>query len=115
MAVEALCAALSLHERACTGVLDGLLCDDGGGPAASAHVRHRPPTTGFVLLMRLLEQVDRVHLVGFDGFAGNKELHYYRERRLQVEVNAAGALLHDWGREQLGIQRLVDEGRVVLL
>ena len=76
---------------------------------------HQVPTTGFVLLMRLLEQVDRVHLVGFDGFAGNKELHYYRERRLQVEVNAAGALLHDWGREQLGIQRLVDEGRVVLL
>ena len=53
--------------------------------------------------------------VGFDGFVSGKELHYYRERRTQVQVNAAGALLHDWAKEQYGIQKLVDEGRVVLL
>ena len=41
--------------------------------------------------------------------------HYYRERRTQLQVNAAGALLHDWAKEQYGIQKLVDEGRVVLL
>ena len=53
--------------------------------------------------------------VGFDGFVSGKELHYYRERRSQLQVNAAGALLHDWAKEQYGIQKLVDEGRVVLL
>jgi hypothetical protein len=53
--------------------------------------------------------------VGFDGFVSGKELHYYRERRTQLQVNAAGALLHDWAKEQYGIQKLVDEGRVVLL
>lgn len=53
--------------------------------------------------------------VGFDGFASGKELHYYRERKMQVQVNAAGALLHDWAKEQFGIQKLVDEGKVVLL
>lgn len=67
------------------------------------------------MLIRLLESVDRVHLVGFDGFAIGKELHYYKERRMQLQVNAAGALLHDWAAEQAGIQRLIDEGRVVLL
>mmetsp|Transcript_1822 Transcript_1822/g.4025 ORF Transcript_1822/g.4025 Transcript_1822/m.4025 type:complete len:184 (-) Transcript_1822:152-703(-) len=76
---------------------------------------HQVPTTGFVMLTRLLEINDRVHLVGFDGFVSGKELHYYRERRTQVQVNAAGALLHDWAKEQYGIQKLVDEGRVVLL
>ena len=120
------------------------------------------PTTGFVMLTRLLEVSARVHLgplpastspaplpqppapapgprprpqprprprprppasrgarrrgaVGFDGFVSGKELHYYRERRSQLQVNAAGALLHDWAKEQYGIQKLVDEGRVVLL
>ncbi|KAL3918486.1 MAG: hypothetical protein SGPRY_005998 [Prymnesium sp.] len=73
------------------------------------------PTTGFVMLMRLLETVDCVHLVGFDGFSIGKELHYYQEQRMQLQVNAAGALLHDWVAEQRGIQRLIDEGRVVLL
>ena len=53
--------------------------------------------------------------MGFDGFVSGKELHYYRERRTQLQVNAAGALLHDWAKEQYGIQKLVDEGRVVLL
>lgn len=76
---------------------------------------HQVPTTGFVMLTRLLELTDRVHLVGFDGFSKGKELHYYRERRRQLQVNAAGALLHDWAKEQFGIQKLVDEGRVVLL
>jgi hypothetical protein len=76
---------------------------------------HQVPTTGFVMLTRLLEINDRVHLVGFDGFVSGKELHYYRERRTQLQVNAAGALLHDWAKEQYGIQKLVDEGRVVLL
>ena len=33
----------------------------------------------------------------------------------QIRVNAAGALLHDWAKEQAAIQRLIDEGRVVLL
>ena len=73
------------------------------------------PTTGFVMLMRLLESVDRIHLVGFDGFVSGAELHYYKERRVQVRVNAAGALLHDWAKEQAAIRRLIDEGRVVLL
>jgi len=76
---------------------------------------HQVPTTGFVMLIRLLESVERVHLVGFDGFGSGKELHYYKERRMQLQVNAAGALLHDWAAEQAGIQRLIDEGRVVLL
>lgn len=67
------------------------------------------------MLMRLLETVDCVHLVGFDGFSIGKELHYYQEQRMQLQVNAAGALLHDWVAEQRGIQRLIDEGRVVLL
>jgi hypothetical protein len=61
---------------------------------------------------RLLFQV---HLVGFDGFHSGSELHYYKERRMQLQVNAAGALLHDWGREQVGIRRLMEEARVVLL
>ena len=73
------------------------------------------PTTGFVMLMRLLESVDRIHLIGFDGFVTGKELHYYKERRVQVRVNAAGALLHDWQKEQAAIRRLIDDGRVVLL
>ncbi|KAL1496148.1 hypothetical protein AB1Y20_014767 [Prymnesium parvum] len=76
---------------------------------------HQVPTTGFVMLMRLLETVERVHLVGFDGFAIGKELHYYQERRMHLQVNAAGALLHDWVAEQKGIQQLIDEGRVVLI
>jgi hypothetical protein len=45
---------------------------------------HQVPTTGFVMLIRLLESVDRVHIVGFDGFSSGKELHYYKERRMQV-------------------------------
>ena len=77
---------------------------------------HQVPTTGFVMLMRLLESVDRIHLVGFDGFGGaGQELHYYKERKRQIRVNAAGALLHDWGKEQAAIQRLIDAGRVVLI
>jgi hypothetical protein len=73
------------------------------------------PTTGFVLLMRLLETVERIHVVGFDGFGIGMELHYYKERKRQIRVNAAGALLHDWVKEQAAIRRLIDEGRVVLL
>ena len=76
---------------------------------------HQVPTTGFVMLMRLLEATDRVHLIGFDGFGTGKELHYYKEKAPQVRVNAAGALLHDWAKEQAAIRRLIDEGRVVLL
>ena len=76
---------------------------------------YQVPTTGFVLLTRLLESVERVHLVGFDGFGIGKELHYYKEQKMQLQVNAAGALLHDWAAEKVGIQRLIDEGRVVLL
>ena len=34
---------------------------------------------------------------------------------MQVRVNAAGALLHDWGKEQAAIRRLIDDGRVVPL
>ena len=73
------------------------------------------PTTGFVMLMRLLECVDQVHIVGFDGFSTGKELHYYKERRIQFRVNAAGALLHDWAKEQAAIRRLIEDGRLVLL
>ena len=39
----------------------------------------------------------------------------YPSQRLQLQVNAAGALLHNGSAEQAGIQRLIDEGRVVLL
>ena len=83
----------------------------------SASLRlHQVPTTGFVMLTRLLERVDRVHLVGFDGFGTpGQELHYYKERKRQIRVNAAGALLHDWAKEQLAIQRLIELGRVVPL
>ena len=45
---------------------------------------HQVPTTGFVMLIRLLESVETVHIVGFDGFSLGKELHYYKERRMQV-------------------------------
>uniref|UniRef100_A0A7S0ITW9 Uncharacterized protein n=1 Tax=Calcidiscus leptoporus TaxID=127549 RepID=A0A7S0ITW9_9EUKA len=76
---------------------------------------HQVPTTGFVMLTRMLEQVDVVYLVGFDGYASGGELHYYTERKMQLQVNAAGALLHDWAKEQRGIRQLMDEGRVVLL
>ena len=34
---------------------------------------------------------------------------------MQLQVNAAGALLHDWAKEQHGIRRLIDDGRVALL
>ena len=44
-----------------------------------------------------------------------KELHYYKERTRQIRVNAAGALLHDWAKEQAAIHRLIEAGRVVLL
>lgn len=61
--------------------------------AAQAHAciltRSQVPTTGFVMLMRLLESVDRVHLVGFDGFANGSELHYFRERRVQARTCTA--------------------------
>ena len=67
------------------------------------------------MLVRLLELAPQVHLIGFDGYASGGELHYYQEKRMQLQVNAAGALLHDWGREQRGIIRLIDEGRVILL
>jgi hypothetical protein len=30
-------------------------------------------------------------------------------------LNAAGALLHDWVKEQTAIRRLIDESRIVLL
>ena len=77
---------------------------------------HQVPTTGFVMIMRLLESVERVHVIGFDRFGGQgQELHYYKERKMQVRVNAAGALLHDWGKEQAAIRRLIDDGRVVPL
>jgi|EP00900_Chrysochromulina_parva_P014189 hypothetical protein len=76
---------------------------------------HQVPTTGFVMLMRLLESVHQVFIVGFDGFSSGKELHYYKEKNLQVRVNAAGALLHDWVKEQTAIRRLIDESRIVLL
>ena len=77
---------------------------------------HQVPTTGFVMIMRLLESVPRIHVIGFDGFGGvGQELHYYSERKVQVRVNAAGALLHDWGKEQAAIRRLIAEGRVVPL
>ena len=76
---------------------------------------HQVPTTGFVMLMRLLECVDRVHIIGFDGFGIGQELHYYRERSRQIRVNAAGALLHDWAKEQAAIARLIEQGRVVPL
>ena len=67
------------------------------------------------MLTRLLESVDKVHIVGFDGFGTGRELHYYKERKMQVRVNAAGALLHDWCKEQAAIKRLIDEGRIALL
>merc|ERR1712196_264645 len=73
---------------------------------------HQVPTTGFVMIMRLLESVQQIHIVGFDGFGSGRELHYYKERKMQVRVNAAGALLHDWAKEQAAIMRLIDEGRV---
>jgi len=76
---------------------------------------HQVPTTGFVMLTRLLESVECVHLVGFDGFGVGCELHYYKERQMQVRVNAAGALLHDWAKEQAAIQHFISLGRVVLL
>ena len=77
---------------------------------------HQVPTTGFVMLIRLLECVERIHLIGFDGFGNaGQELHYYKERKQQIRVNAAGALLHDWGKEQQALRRLIEEGRVVLL
>lgn len=76
---------------------------------------HQVPTTGFVMLIRLLESVERIHVVGFDGFGIGKELHYYKERKREIRVNAAGALLHDWTKEQAAIQRLIDAGRVVPL
>ena len=76
---------------------------------------HQVPTTGFLMLTRLLESVDKVHIVGFDGFGTGRELHYYKERKMQVRVNAAGALLHDWCKEQAAIKRLIDEGRIALL
>ena len=76
---------------------------------------HQVPTTGFVMLMRLLESVERIHVVGFDGFGIGQELHYYKERKQQIRVNAAGALLHDWAKEQAAIRRLIDAGRVVPL
>jgi len=33
---------------------------------------HQVPTTGFVMLTRLLETVERIHIVGFDGFGIGK-------------------------------------------
>ena len=76
---------------------------------------HQVPTTGFVMLMRLLECAPCVHVIGFDGFGIGQELHYYREKTSQIRVNAAGALLHDWAKEQAAIQRLIEQGRVVPL
>ena len=73
------------------------------------------PTTGWLMLEWMLEHAPRVHLVGFDGYLCGRALHYYDEKKLQLQVNAAGALLHDWGKEQAGIERLIMEGRVVLL
>jgi hypothetical protein len=32
----------------------------------------------------------QVHLVGFDGFDSGSELHYYKERRMQLQVKTAG-------------------------
>ena len=49
---------------------------------------YQVPTTGFVLLTRLLESVERVHLVGFDGFGIGKELHYYKEQKMQLRCRA---------------------------
>ena len=78
-------------------------------------LRVQVPTTGFVMLMRLLESVEQLYVIGFDGFGTGRELHYYEERKVQVRVNAAGALLHDWAKEQAAIRRLIDVGRVVPL
>ena len=38
------------------------------------------------MLTRMLEQVDVVYLVGFDGYASGGELHYYTERKMQLQV-----------------------------
>lgn len=76
---------------------------------------HQVPSTGFVMLIRLLEEVSCVHLIGFDGYSQGGELHYYKEGKKLLQVNAAGALLHDWSKEQLAIKTLACEGRVVLL
>ena len=48
-------------------------------------------------------------------YASGGQLHYYQEKRMQLQVNAAGALLHDWAKEQRGIRQLIDDGRVALL
>ena len=57
----------------------------------------------------------RLNLIPSLDLGIGKELHYYKEQKMQLQVNAAGALLHDWAAEKVGIQRLIDEGRVVLL
>ncbi|EOD40668.1 hypothetical protein EMIHUDRAFT_454149 [Emiliania huxleyi CCMP1516] len=49
------------------------------------------PTTGFVMLTKLLESGCVVHLAGFDGFDSGEELHYYKEQRIHLQVNAAGS------------------------
>jgi len=78
---------------------------------------HQVPTTGFVMLLKLLEAVPKVHLLGFDGYGGpeHSELHYYAEEGRQVRANVAGAMLHDWGKEKAAIHALLAEGRVALL
>ena len=48
------------------------------------------PTTDFVMLTKLLESGCVVHLAGFDGFDSGEELHYYKEQRIHLQVNAAG-------------------------
>ena len=57
----------------------------------------------------------RAAQIGFDGFGTGKELHYYEEGNMHRECNAAGAMLHDWGKEQREIRSLIKAGRVVLL
>ena len=44
------------------------------------------PTTGFLMLVSMLEMVDVVHLIGFDGYNAGTRLHYYDEKSLQLQV-----------------------------
>ena len=69
--------------------------------------RH-PVIRGFYFYMYFLRGVRALPPVERQGAA-----LYYRERRSQLQVNAAGALLHDCGpsKEQYGIQKLESSTR----
>ena len=86
----------------------------GRGGVAVVH-RDRGPGHPHAGLPKRAQLHRRRRRGGFDGFGIGKELHYYKEQKMQLQVHAAGALLHDWAKEQAAIQRLIDEGRVVLL